>query len=171
MVITVLLSFLWDTAIGLYTRIFSFCSLPQELDVELMWWKSFEVWYLANLYILLNVMNSKEIILAAFDNLSSCMLMKLFAGQVHWKCFWLLVSDFLLAYFWRFHCVKPCDTSQAVEDDPKYWEAISSALAIGWLDVVVCVFSIFIGSSTVLFLDFKHVLLVINEKHIIRLGT
>ena len=28
---------------------------------------------------------------------------------------------------------------QAVEDHPKYWEAISSALAIGWLDIVVCI--------------------------------
>ncbi|XP_047325909.1 nuclear pore complex protein NUP85 [Impatiens glandulifera] len=26
---------------------------------------------------------------------------------------------------------------QAIENDPKYWEAISSALAVGWLDVVV----------------------------------
>ncbi|XP_075522487.1 nuclear pore complex protein NUP85 [Primulina tabacum] len=28
-------------------------------------------------------------------------------------------------------------TIQAVENDPEYWEAISSALAVGWLDVVV----------------------------------
>ncbi|XP_052211367.1 nuclear pore complex protein NUP85 [Diospyros lotus] len=26
---------------------------------------------------------------------------------------------------------------QAMEDDPKYWEAISSALAVGWLDIAV----------------------------------
>lgn len=26
---------------------------------------------------------------------------------------------------------------QVVEDDPKYWEVISSALAVGWLEVVV----------------------------------
>lgn len=30
---------------------------------------------------------------------------------------------------------------QAVEDDPKYWEVVSSALAIGWLDIVVCIAS------------------------------
>ncbi|KAH6774234.1 nuclear pore complex Nup85-like protein [Perilla frutescens var. hirtella] len=28
-------------------------------------------------------------------------------------------------------------TIQAVENDPEYWEAISSALAVGWLDIVV----------------------------------
>uniref|UniRef100_A0A2P2KFQ3 Nuclear pore complex protein Nup85 n=2 Tax=Rhizophora mucronata TaxID=61149 RepID=A0A2P2KFQ3_RHIMU len=28
-------------------------------------------------------------------------------------------------------------TLQAVEDDPKYWEVISSALAVGWLEIVV----------------------------------
>ncbi|KAK2981337.1 hypothetical protein RJ640_012269 [Escallonia rubra] len=28
-------------------------------------------------------------------------------------------------------------TLQAVEDDPRYWEAISSALAVGWLDIAV----------------------------------
>ncbi|KAM7493328.1 hypothetical protein LguiB_027937 [Lonicera macranthoides] len=28
-------------------------------------------------------------------------------------------------------------TLQVVEDDPKYWEAISSALAVGWLDIAV----------------------------------
>uniref|UniRef100_A0A5B7BKJ9 Nuclear pore complex protein Nup85 n=1 Tax=Davidia involucrata TaxID=16924 RepID=A0A5B7BKJ9_DAVIN len=28
-------------------------------------------------------------------------------------------------------------TLQAIEDDPKYWEAISSALAVGWLETVV----------------------------------
>ncbi|CAK9184884.1 unnamed protein product [Ilex paraguariensis] len=28
-------------------------------------------------------------------------------------------------------------TLQAVEDDPKYWEAITSALAVGWLEIVV----------------------------------
>ena len=26
---------------------------------------------------------------------------------------------------------------QAIEDDPKYWEVISSALAVGWLEIVV----------------------------------
>ncbi|KAI8031444.1 Nuclear pore complex protein NUP85 [Camellia lanceoleosa] len=26
---------------------------------------------------------------------------------------------------------------QAIEDDPKYWEAISSPLAVGWLDIAV----------------------------------
>lgn len=26
---------------------------------------------------------------------------------------------------------------QVIEDDPKYWEALSSALAVGWLDIVV----------------------------------
>ncbi|PIA42797.1 hypothetical protein AQUCO_02000323v1 [Aquilegia coerulea] len=26
---------------------------------------------------------------------------------------------------------------QAIEDDPKYWEGLSSALAVGWLDIVV----------------------------------
>lgn len=26
---------------------------------------------------------------------------------------------------------------QVVEDDPKYWEVMSSALAVGWLDIVV----------------------------------
>ncbi|XP_059657172.1 nuclear pore complex protein NUP85 [Cornus florida] len=26
---------------------------------------------------------------------------------------------------------------QAIEDDPKYWEALSSALAVGWLEIVV----------------------------------
>lgn len=28
---------------------------------------------------------------------------------------------------------------QVIEDDPRYWEAISSALAIGWLELVVSV--------------------------------
>lgn len=26
---------------------------------------------------------------------------------------------------------------QVIEDDPRYWEVLSSALAAGWLDVVV----------------------------------
>ncbi|KAI4316102.1 hypothetical protein L6164_024116 [Bauhinia variegata] len=26
---------------------------------------------------------------------------------------------------------------QVIEDDPKYWEVISSSLAVGWLDIVV----------------------------------
>lgn len=26
---------------------------------------------------------------------------------------------------------------QVIEDDPKYWEVISSALAVGWLEIVV----------------------------------
>lgn len=26
---------------------------------------------------------------------------------------------------------------QVIEDDPRYWEVMSSALAVGWLDVVV----------------------------------
>jgi len=26
---------------------------------------------------------------------------------------------------------------QVIEDNPKYWEVISSALAVGWLDIVV----------------------------------
>lgn len=28
---------------------------------------------------------------------------------------------------------------QAVEKDPKYWDVLSAALAVGWLDIVVCV--------------------------------
>lgn len=28
---------------------------------------------------------------------------------------------------------------QAVEEDPKYWDVLSAALAVGWLDIVVCV--------------------------------
>lgn len=26
---------------------------------------------------------------------------------------------------------------QVIEDDPRYWEAMSSALSVGWLDIVV----------------------------------
>lgn len=26
---------------------------------------------------------------------------------------------------------------QAIEDDPRYWEVITSALAVGWLEIVV----------------------------------
>ena len=26
---------------------------------------------------------------------------------------------------------------QAIEDDPKYWDGLSSALAVGWLEIVV----------------------------------
>lgn len=29
---------------------------------------------------------------------------------------------------------------QVIEDDPKYWEVMSSALAIGWLEIVVSSF-------------------------------
>lgn len=31
---------------------------------------------------------------------------------------------------------------QVIEDDPKYWEVISSALAVGWLDIVVSDFRV-----------------------------
>lgn len=34
---------------------------------------------------------------------------------------------------------------QVVEDDPKYWEVMSSALAIGWLDIVVSALVIWSG--------------------------
>jgi hypothetical protein len=26
---------------------------------------------------------------------------------------------------------------QVIEDDPRYWEVMSSALSVGWLDIVV----------------------------------
>lgn len=29
---------------------------------------------------------------------------------------------------------------QVIEDEPKYWEVMSSALAVGWLDIVVSSF-------------------------------
>jgi len=34
-------------------------------------------------------------------------------------------------------CIKFIVT-QAIEDDPKYWDGLSSALAVGWLEIVVC---------------------------------
>lgn len=29
---------------------------------------------------------------------------------------------------------------QAIEDDPRYWEVMSSALSVGWLEIVVRTF-------------------------------
>lgn len=37
---------------------------------------------------------------------------------------------------------------QVIEDDPRYWEVMSSALSVGWLDIVVskgyCISDIFL---------------------------
>lgn len=39
---------------------------------------------------------------------------------------------------------------QVIEDDPRYWEVMSSALSVGWLDIVVskvsCISDIFFCS-------------------------
>ena len=45
----------------------------------------------------------------------------------NWRCFVFLFFSFLVM-------------SQVIEEDAKYWEAISSALAVGWLDIAVCSF-------------------------------
>lgn len=44
---------------------------------------------------------------------------------------------------------------QVIEDDPIYWEVILSALAVGWLEIVVCSFC----SPVLLFYQFLSFLL------------
>lgn len=40
-----------------------------------------------------------------------------------------MVENFIMLFF-----------LQVIEDDPKYWDVLSSALAVGWIDIVVCSF-------------------------------
>lgn len=34
---------------------------------------------------------------------------------------------------------------QAIEDDPRYWEVMASALSVGWLEIVVSTFFLGLG--------------------------
>lgn len=49
---------------------------------------------------------------------------------------------------------------QTVEEDPKYWDVLSAALAVGWLDIVVCVvcklFTIVVNIFSEFKLDIKY---------------